>query len=138
MVFESGIQHFADRADSNEEEGYRAVFGAFPFVADFMSSVPVAWDDTRLISGSIDDHVILARRKGEAWYLGGIHASDTSSDYVVDLDFLTDGTTYDAAWIEQGETPASLTERNTTVTPDDSLTVELSPDGGFVVVLTPE
>ncbi|MBW2212783.1 MAG: glycoside hydrolase family 97 catalytic domain-containing protein [Deltaproteobacteria bacterium] len=43
VLFESGIQHFADQADSNTEVGYRAVFGAYPYVGDFMSTVPVAW-----------------------------------------------------------------------------------------------
>jgi alpha-glucosidase len=138
VVFESGIQHFADRADSNTEEGYRAVFGAFPFVGAFMSTVPVAWDDTRLVTGSIDDHVILARRKGDVWYLGGIHVSDASLDYTFELDFLEPGTSYDMAWIEQGEDPASLTERATTVAAGDSVTVTLQADGGFVAALTPQ
>ncbi len=47
VLFESGIQHFADRADSDTEAGYRAVFGAYPYVGDFLSTVPVAWDETR-------------------------------------------------------------------------------------------
>jgi hypothetical protein len=34
VLFESGLQHFADRADSNTEVGYRAVFGAYPYVGD--------------------------------------------------------------------------------------------------------
>lgn len=43
VLFESGIQHFADRPDA-----YRTLP---PQVRDFLTRVPVSWDDTRLVSG---------------------------------------------------------------------------------------
>ena len=88
VLFESGIQHFADRADSVPTAGYRAVFQAYPFVGDFLSTVPVAWDETRLVQGDIDSHVILARRRGADWYLAGIHAAEQSVEYTLRLGFL--------------------------------------------------
>jgi len=137
VLFESGIQHFADRADSDTEVGYRAVFGAYPYVGDFMSTVPVVWDDTRLIEGDIDDHVILARRSGTAWYLGGIHAVEGPVEYSFNLDFLDAGTTYELVLIEQGQTPSSFERTVLTVNAGDPLAVSLPPNGGFIVTLTP-
>ncbi|MBW2214184.1 MAG: glycoside hydrolase family 97 C-terminal domain-containing protein, partial [Deltaproteobacteria bacterium] len=119
VLFESGIQHFADQADSNTEVGYRAVFGAYPYVGDFMSTVPVAWDDTRLIEGDIDDHVIVARRRGTEWYLGGIHAAEAPIEYTFALDFLDAGA-YELALIEQGESADSFERSAQSVESGDS------------------
>ncbi|HSN82404.1 MAG TPA: glycoside hydrolase family 97 catalytic domain-containing protein [Polyangiales bacterium] len=131
VLFESGIQHFADRADSNPDAGYRAVFAPYPYVADFLSTVPVAWDDTRLIEAELDGHVILARRSGAVWYLGGIHAAETSVEYSVPLDFLEEGD-YELVIIEQGETPSAFSRRMESVRGGDAFTVRLPSRGGFV------
>jgi alpha-glucosidase len=137
VLFESGIQHFADRADSNTEVGYRAVFGAYPYVGDFMSTVPVVWDDTRLVRGDIDDHVILARRSGNVWYLAGIHALETPTEYSFTLDFLEEGTTYELVLLEQGDTPSSFERSTQDVQAGDPLALALPPNGGFVATLSP-
>lgn len=135
VVFESGIQHFADRADSNADTGYRAVFDAYPYVGDFMSTVPVAWDDTLLVHGSIDGHVILARRKGDDWYLGGIHAMGSPIEYSFDLDFLDPETSYEMTLIEQGESQTSFERSSVTVEAGDPVSIRLPAKGGFVATL---
>jgi alpha-glucosidase len=137
VLFESGIQHFADRADSDPDAGYRAVFTAYPYIGDFLSTVPVAWDDTRLIEADLDSHVILARRSGTTWYLGGIHAAESSAQYSFSLDFLEEGVNYDLVLIEQGETPGSFERSEQPISAGDSLTITLPPSGGFVASLMP-
>lgn len=137
VLFESGIQHFADRADSVQTTGYRAVFGAHPFVGDFLSTVPVAWDETRLVQGDIDSHVILARRKGADWYLAGIHDAEQSVGYTFALDFLNEGT-YEIRSIVQDGPADSLLLTVETVEAGASLTVDLPANGGFVATLTPQ
>jgi len=136
VVFESGIQHFADRADSNEELGYRAVFRDYPYVGDFLATVPVAWDDTRLVTGEIDEHVIMARRRGDDWYLAGIHAAEEMKEPTIDLDFLGAGT-YDVRWISQGVTADSFVLSEGTHEASDSPTVVLPARSGFVARFTP-
>ena len=137
VLFESGIQHFADRADSVPTAGYRAVFQAYPFVGDFLSTVPVAWDETRLVQGDIDSHVILARRRGADWYLAGIHAAEQSTDYTFALNFLNEGT-YEISWITQGEDSDSFRVTVETVEAGASVTVNVPASGGFVATLTPQ
>ncbi len=137
VLFESGIQHFADRADSDTQAGYRAVFGAYPYVGDFLSSVPVAWDETRLVAADIDDHVFLARRNGSDWYLAGIHASESSAEYTLTLDFLAPGA-YELTLIEQGESEDSFSRSTRAVQSGDGITVELPARGGFVATLRPQ
>ena len=68
VIFESGIQHLADRPES---------FLAQPqAVRDFLSSLPTAWDETRLLSGYPAEYVVMARRKGHKWYVAGINGTD--------------------------------------------------------------
>lgn len=136
VIFESGIQHFADRADSVQTAGYRAVFRAYPFVGDFLSTVPVAWDETRLVQGDIDSHVFLARRSGTNWYLAGIDATEQATEYTFALDFLNAGT-YEISWIAPDGPADSLRLIAETAAAGDSVTVDLPANGGFVATLTP-
>ena len=72
VVFESGLQHLADRPES---------FLAQPDeVQQFLGSLPVAWDETRLLAGYPGDHVVMARRAGDVWYVAGINGRDESRD----------------------------------------------------------
>lgn len=137
VLFESGIQHFADRADSSTEEGYRAVFADYPYVGEFLSTVPVAWDDTRLLSADVDEHVILARRRGATWYLSGIQASEQSNEYTIDLSFLDPGT-YLTRWIVQGESVDSFELEEGTSEAGESATAVIPARGGFVATFVPQ
>lgn len=136
-LFESGIQHFADRADSVPTAGYRAVFQAYPFVGDFLSTVPVAWDETRLVQGDIDSHVILARRRATDWYLAGIHAAEQSFEYTFALDFLDEGS-YEIRWIIQDDAADSFRLTVETVEAGALVTVDIPGRGGFIATLTPQ
>jgi len=136
VLFESGLQHFADRADSERTEGYRAVFEAYPFVGEFLSTVPITWDDTRLLSGDVDTHVVLARRKGEVWYVAGIQTADAPFEVVFTADFIESGR-YAVEVIEQGATPDALVRRVDTVEAGDPVAVALPARSGFVRVFRP-
>lgn len=67
-LFESGIQHLADRPEG---------FYAQPQeVKDYISQLPTAWDETRLIDGYPGKFAIMARRSGTTWYICGINGTD--------------------------------------------------------------
>ncbi|MEU6719189.1 glycoside hydrolase family 97 catalytic domain-containing protein [Nonomuraea sp. NPDC046802] len=61
VTFESGLQNLAGTVES-----YRAR----PEAERFLEQVPAAWDETRLLSGRPADHVVLARRSGDRWFIG--------------------------------------------------------------------
>ncbi|HEY0947225.1 MAG TPA: glycoside hydrolase family 97 catalytic domain-containing protein [Opitutaceae bacterium] len=59
-----------------------------PFL-QFVRSVPVTWDETRLLAGSkIGDTVIMARRKGSAWYLAVLNCRPEPRTIEIDLSAL--------------------------------------------------
>ena len=80
VLFESGLQHLADRPES---------FLAQPqAVQDFLSNLPAAWDETRFVSGYPGESCVLARRSGKTWYVAGINGTDNEMTLNVPLDFL--------------------------------------------------
>ena len=44
-------------------------------VREFLSGLPTAWDDTKLLCGYPGTDIVLARRKGDVWYIGGLNLS---------------------------------------------------------------
>lgn len=67
---------------------------------DFLTKIPVEWDETRLLQGKIAKYTILARRAGDEWFVGAI--TDWSGR-TIDLktDFLAPGK-YSLEAIEDG------------------------------------
>jgi hypothetical protein len=134
VAFESGIQHFADRADSDPTTGFRRVFAQAPFARDFLAAVPAAWDETRLVSGDPDTHAVLARRPGDEWWLAGISGSDADLDLSLDLGFLAEPS-YDLHLITSGDAPDVLADSRTPHARDEPLRVRLGPRDGFIARL---
>ncbi len=135
VVFESGITHFGGRADGEEQQGYRAVFAAYPFVREFMSAVPAAWDETLLLSGDPSSHVLLARRRSSTWYLAALTGNGDAIDIEVPLRFLGDGE-YQASILEGGTEPTSMVRTSSIVHRDDTLRVEVPAASGWIAILS--
>lgn len=57
---------------------------------DFITQIPTTWDETVVLEAAISDYAIIARRKGEDWYVGAM-TDWTARDFSLDLSFLGDG-----------------------------------------------
>ena len=66
VLFQSGVQHFA-LAPNNLND-------APEWAINFMKEVPTTWDEVRFIDGYPGKYVVLARRKGDKWYVAGVNA----------------------------------------------------------------
>ncbi len=69
VLFESGLQHLADKPESYLQPKYADV-------QKFFTQLPVAWDDTQLLSGVPGEYVVMARKSGNRWYIAGINGTD--------------------------------------------------------------
>lgn len=129
VVFESGLQHFADSVTSYEslDEPVRA----------FLSHVPAAWLETRLVGGEPGRLAVFARRAADGWYVGGISGLDAPQSFDLKLSFLGAGR-YHAAIVTDGDGPRDLKASSREVTAADSMPFPLVAHGGFVVRLTEE
>jgi hypothetical protein len=129
VAFESGIQHFADHA---------RVFRGLPEgVKTLLSTVPAAWDDTRYLSGYPGQDLVMARRKGEHWFLAGINPEDKPKTLEVDFGFLEPGRSYEATFITDGADNTRFQTTNKTITAESREQVEVLPVGGFSARLVP-
>ena len=81
VVYESPLQMLCDSPSNYYRE---------PDMMDFLSRVPTTWDETRALEGKVGEYVLLARRKGKDWYLGGMN-NENPRELEVGLSFLPPG-----------------------------------------------
>ena len=130
VVFENPMPMVADDPD--------AYAGQAGF--DFIEGVPTTWDETRFVAGEPGEYVVVARRSGDRWYLGGIN-NWTTRRVELPLAFLGPGRfQVDLRTDDRldGSDPNQLLRRSETVAAGQSLDVALASGGGVVAVIRPE
>lgn len=134
VLFESGIQMLADNP---------TLYNQNQACTDFISSVPVAWDETRALEARPGEVVAVAKRKGDTWYIGVMTADkDWSRELNLPLDFLAPGVTYNIVSFEDGPNAnvqaMDYRRRSGEVDSSATLPVKLARNGGYAAVLTPQ
>jgi hypothetical protein len=128
VLFESGLQHLADRPES---------FLAQPKeVQDFLSELPAVWDDTRLVMGSPGYFAVLARRSGKTWYVAGINGTDESPYLNIgnyDLGKIVKGAKKIQAFYDSGDATKPWDIKVLNQLPTQ---IPCQPRGGFVLKIT--
>lgn len=126
VAFESGIQHWADRPEG---------FYALPLMAKrHMMQVPVAWDETRFIDGYPEKSFVIARRKGETWYVAALNGQAKAVSFDIPLNFLDEGT-YTVSCIGDGKSALKFSFSAQTLTRDSHVTVSCLSRGGCVLTI---
>lgn len=129
ILFESGLQHLADRP-----EGYYQLPDA---AKTFLRELPNAWDDIKLLEGTPGRDLVLARRKGTEWYIGGISADLRERKKTIRFSFLPDGVKYKLTMIADGKHDKEFNTRYMVISNTDSIDVRLLRRGGFAASLKP-
>jgi hypothetical protein len=129
VLFESGLQHLADRP-----EGYYDLPDA---AKTFLKNVPNAWDDTKLLDGFPGKDVMIARRKGDAWYIGGINAEPREKRKTIKFDFLAMGVKYKLMMIADGKHDKDFIIQYLVVDSKGTVDINLLRRGGFAAYLIP-
>ncbi len=129
VVFESGLLHFADRVSAYRDlpEGPKT----------FLREVPVAWHEIRFLAGQPGEYCALARRNGDAWYVGAINGVKEPRKLSVSLGFLGKGD-YQGVLIADGDGPRRFRSQKLTVRSNGVLDLALLPYGGAAVCLRPK
>jgi hypothetical protein len=129
VVFESSIQHMADRP-----EGYLSLPDE---PKNFLRDVPTAWDNIKFISGYPGRDVIIARQKGNNWYVGGISGENREKTKKIDLSFLQSGIKYKLTLIADGEHDKDFSVQHLVVDKSSTIEVKMLRRGGFAASLKP-
>ena len=110
-----------------------------PAGLDFLKVVPTTWDETRVIDGFPGEFIVVARRSGADWFLGGMNG-ETARSVEIPLSFVGLGEYKARIWSdaeEVAEYPERLWEKQITVKRGDALKAQMASGGGYVVHLTP-
>jgi alpha-glucosidase len=131
VVYESPLQMLADNPSNYMKEQE---------CTDFIVKVPVVWDDIKVLTGKVGDYLLLARRSGKEWFVGGL--TDWSPrDLDLDLSFLGTGE-YTMEVFQDGinadKYASDFKHLRLEVKPDLKMKIHLAPGGGWVARITPK
>lgn len=129
VVFESGIQHMADRP-----EGYLLLPDA---AKSFLKVVPSAWDNTKFLDGYPGKDVVIGRQKGEAWYIGGINSENIEKTKTLTFNYLPVGLKYKLTLIADGKHDKDFETNYMVVDKSSTIEVKMLRRGGFAASLIP-
>jgi alpha-glucosidase len=124
VIFEAPLQMLSDNPTEYMKEQEST---------DFITRVPVTFDQTVPLDGSVAEYVALARRKGDTWYVGAMTNWD-ARDLTLDLSFLGEGD-YEAVIFRDGVNAhrqgSDYKLENMKVSGKDRLEVHLASGGGW-------
>jgi hypothetical protein len=115
VVFESGLQCFADKGEAYDTLHVES--------KRLLQEIPASWDETRYIDGFPGKYVVIARRSGKKWYVGGINGQTFPQEVTLNLNkfrlnhLVTDNS---------GLIPASIKNKK------GMMTIKMDTYGGFV------
>jgi alpha-glucosidase len=107
---------------------------------DFLVEVPTTWGETRFVAGDAGEYIVVARRKGDAWYMGGI-TNWSGRSLKLPLSFLGAGKFMAKLYLDSsldGEKPNELNIETREVIAGDTLNVSLASGGGMAAVIKPK
>lgn len=124
VLFDAPLQMLADNPVAYEKEKESL---------DFITGVPVTWDQTIPLDGKVGSYVMMARKKGNDYFIAAMTNWEKRT-LVPDLSFLPEGTFRmilftDGINADRNATDYKRSER--TVTRNDKIEIPLAPGGGF-------
>ncbi len=124
VVYHGGVQMLADSPTLYEQD---------EVAMDFLSKVPVTWDESIPIIGEMGKVIVMARRKGTGWYVAGM-AGDSNQLVSFSLYFLGDRQ-YQLTLLTNGATPNDILKDVMPISKYNTFTHEIIGNGGFVMIL---
>ncbi|GHV20759.1 alpha-glucosidase [Bacteroidia bacterium] len=131
VIFESGLQMLAD----NPTNYYRNAD-----CTEFMTQVPTTWDETRALVAETGECAVVAKRKGDQWFIGGM-VNGKQDERLIELnfDFLTQGKNYEMISFEDGinakRQAMDYRRKVSTVRQGDKITIKMVKNGGWAAQL---
>lgn len=128
VIFESPLQMLADSPSNYYHE---------PVAMDFLSKVPAVWDDTKGIDGKVGDYIVMARRSGSQWYVGGMN-DWTARTATITLDFIPEGEHTLTLWQDGPNADKAAIDcitKKVKVVKGQTITIPMAQGGGFVGII---
>lgn len=120
VVFESGWQGLCDTPESYLNS----------IAKPFLTDLPAAWDETRLLNGYPGEYCVIARRKGKTWYVGGINANQVRT-LTINLSTIVNDHSTTTLYTDLSGEKDQLTSQQVLIAPDQPIEIPLKKSGGF-------
>lgn len=129
VIFESPLNMLCDTPSNYMKE---------PECTKYISEIPTVWDETVGLDGKVGQYIAMARRTGDAWYVGAL-TEWTPRDLTLDLSFLPKGD-YQIEIFKDGVN-ADRVGRDykrvvETLPADRKVNIHLAPGGGWTAKIT--
>lgn len=131
VIYESPLQMLCDNPSN---------YMAEPECMEFLSAVPTVWDTTVVLMGAIAEHVAIARKKDNHWYVGCMTNWDPR-ELELDFSFLGPGKHKMDTWrdgVNADRYGSDYKKESMMISSDETLTVKLAPGGGWVAIIHEE
>ena len=125
IVYEAGLMIYAEHGKKLLDWPGREI----------IKDIPSTWDETKYIEGMPAEHIVIARRNGEDWYIGGM--TDKARTIDIPLNFLNNGKKYHTL-IFSDDTHTTMKKETKLISSNDKLTLNLLERGGFALRIRPE
>lgn len=122
ILFQTPVQNFGITPNNLEDVPTHVI--------DFMKQVPTTWDETAFIEGYPGKYVILARRKGDTWYVAGINAEGKEKTVSVNLPMLST----DAVQLIDDTKTRQSQQKQLRLSKAKTVKLTLQPDGAVVLI----
>ncbi len=131
VIFESGLQMLAD----NPTLYYRNAD-----CTEFITQVPTTWDETIALKAEVGEVAVVAKRKGEKWFIGGMTNNNQNvREIEINLDFLKGSRTYKMISFEDGinagRQAMDYRRKESVVKKNDTIKIKMVRNGGFAAVI---
>jgi alpha-glucosidase len=120
------------------------LWGATNYIGDepeleFFDNIPTVWDETMVLFAKIGEYGVIARRKGEEWFIGGING-EKARELDINLAFLNPGINYSAK--TYSDDPSVNTRTNVRIDSIDIdkntiYTAKLASNNGIAIHIVP-
>ena len=106
---------------------------------EFIHHAPATWDDTKVLGGRPGEYILMARRKGNEWFVGSL-TNWESRDLDIPLSFLGSGKYTAEIYADAPDAdryPKGVSVRKQVVDRNMRLKAHLAPGGGYALRLVP-
>jgi len=102
LVVFAGLAVLPDSPDS---------YASKPDLFEFISSLPMTWDETIIVNSEIGKHITTARRSGDEWFVASV-CDEEGASLDVKLDFLEEAKDYYATLYEDAPESHYITKKD--------------------------
>ena len=106
---------------------------------DFFAKLPTVWDDTRVLDGYPGDHVLIARKSGDNWFVGAVNGPD-NRQFTIKCDFLDEDKFYEAVVYSDDKllrTKTNISISNSIVDCNSVISKNVLGENGMAVIISP-